>query len=598
MNINKRGFTLVELLAVMVILAIILAIAVPTISGILEESRKSSFESDAKMVLKGIDYKKLEKEDYDETSLTIDNIKPDLGLSNANYSSISVSNEDNIKSITIIGKEKWAGLIACGTFYNIKVVDNISDCGGDSLPPAITILGDNPASINQGENYNDAGATAMDNKDGDITSKITVESNVNPNISGTYTVTYTVKDNADNESTVARTINVIDNVGPTVVFYPRESSRYLQQSYSATVTVSDNSGVDGASLKYLWGIGDTEPPFDSFSLTFTNGSSISTPVGVSGQYYLWIVAKDNLNNVSIIKRSAPFYPDNEKPVISLTGTDPLVMNATDTCNSFSLYSNGISASDNINIKTFDYSGTINLRIAGKYKITYTAEDSAGNQATPVERNINVNTHEKCFYIYNEIINGEPSQYASINGYDGEQSYTLSNTTNSCEYYCSGDLRIPSQYHSIEYTREFINDQGTYAEINSIADGAFMYSYFDSVELPDTIISIGNEAFRESGYITYLKLSNNLRTIGNYAFKGSLSLSELYIPATVTNIGTGALQAPGGEFSWIDKIIIASSNISIGDYLINDMDNNFRTAYLANGAGTYIYDIDTNTWTKQ
>lgn len=50
-NNFNTGFTLIELLAVIVILAIILAIAVPGISGIVKGASKSSFESDAKMVL-------------------------------------------------------------------------------------------------------------------------------------------------------------------------------------------------------------------------------------------------------------------------------------------------------------------------------------------------------------------------------------------------------------------------------------------------------------------------------------------------------------------------------------------------------------------
>jgi type IV pilus assembly protein PilA len=53
---NKRGFTLVELLAVIVILAIILAIAIPSVSSILSTAKKGSFDSDAKMLVKALSY--------------------------------------------------------------------------------------------------------------------------------------------------------------------------------------------------------------------------------------------------------------------------------------------------------------------------------------------------------------------------------------------------------------------------------------------------------------------------------------------------------------------------------------------------------------
>ena len=59
---NKKGFTLVELLAVIVILAIILAIAVPSITGILNSAKRSSFEADVKLIIKGIEYKMLERD--------------------------------------------------------------------------------------------------------------------------------------------------------------------------------------------------------------------------------------------------------------------------------------------------------------------------------------------------------------------------------------------------------------------------------------------------------------------------------------------------------------------------------------------------------
>ena len=47
---KKNGFTLVELLAVIVILAIILVIAVPKITDTIKNSKKASFESSAKTI--------------------------------------------------------------------------------------------------------------------------------------------------------------------------------------------------------------------------------------------------------------------------------------------------------------------------------------------------------------------------------------------------------------------------------------------------------------------------------------------------------------------------------------------------------------------
>jgi prepilin-type N-terminal cleavage/methylation domain-containing protein len=55
---NKEGYTLIEIITVIVILAVILAITVPPILfGLISSTARSSFESDAKFILKGIDYK-------------------------------------------------------------------------------------------------------------------------------------------------------------------------------------------------------------------------------------------------------------------------------------------------------------------------------------------------------------------------------------------------------------------------------------------------------------------------------------------------------------------------------------------------------------
>ncbi|MEF2690303.1 MAG: type II secretion system protein, partial [Bacilli bacterium] len=50
---KKKGFTLVELLAVIVILAVILVIAVPQIMSVIESARKGSIESTAKLIAEG-----------------------------------------------------------------------------------------------------------------------------------------------------------------------------------------------------------------------------------------------------------------------------------------------------------------------------------------------------------------------------------------------------------------------------------------------------------------------------------------------------------------------------------------------------------------
>lgn len=57
MRKNKKGFTLVELLAVIAILGVIMVIAVPNVMGIIDKNKKDTYISDAKQLLTLAEYK-------------------------------------------------------------------------------------------------------------------------------------------------------------------------------------------------------------------------------------------------------------------------------------------------------------------------------------------------------------------------------------------------------------------------------------------------------------------------------------------------------------------------------------------------------------
>jgi hypothetical protein len=78
----------------------------------------------------------------------------------------------------------------------------------DTVPPVIVVLGSATVTIQVGSNYTDAGATASDNVDGDLTRSIVVDNPVDTNQVGTYTVTYSVEDQAGNSDVATRTVIV------------------------------------------------------------------------------------------------------------------------------------------------------------------------------------------------------------------------------------------------------------------------------------------------------------------------------------------------------------------------------------------------------
>ena len=83
----------------------------------------------------------------------------------------------------------------------------------DSTPPVITVLGDNPATVELGSIYTDAGATASD-----LSGAVTVTSTgtVDTSTVGTYTITYSATDASGNTGTETRTVNVVDTTAPVI----------------------------------------------------------------------------------------------------------------------------------------------------------------------------------------------------------------------------------------------------------------------------------------------------------------------------------------------------------------------------------------------
>ena len=81
--------------------------------------------------------------------------------------------------------------------------------------PKITLIGEATVTINVGDTYLDKGATAKDDRDGDLTDNIEKHGIVNTSKAGTYTITFKVKNSVGKEATKVRTIIVKDKEAPT-----------------------------------------------------------------------------------------------------------------------------------------------------------------------------------------------------------------------------------------------------------------------------------------------------------------------------------------------------------------------------------------------
>ena len=102
-----------------------------------------------------------------------------------------------------------AMLVALGVVI-LDTITEDSTTPPDTVFPVITILGDNPATVELGSSYTDAGATS----DGGET--VSTSGSVDTNTVGSYDITYSATDAAGNTSTATRIVNVVDTTAPVV----------------------------------------------------------------------------------------------------------------------------------------------------------------------------------------------------------------------------------------------------------------------------------------------------------------------------------------------------------------------------------------------
>ena len=130
-----------------------------------------------------------------------------------------------------------------------QVLKSDSDSDDDSLFPVITINGDNPVTVELGDTYTDAGASAIDVDGNPLT--VSSTSNVNTSSTGTYTVTYSATDSEGRVSIETRTVIVVDTITPVITItgdnpvtvelgdtYTDAGATATDASGSATVTSS------------------------------------------------------------------------------------------------------------------------------------------------------------------------------------------------------------------------------------------------------------------------------------------------------------------------------------------------------------------------
>ncbi len=332
------------------------------------------------------------------------------------------------------------GLYRVGASGELKTDYAISEIVSDA-PPVITLNGNAEVTIECGTEYVDAGATATDIPDGDLTDRIQVTNNVNSQEPGDYTVEYSVTDSTNHTTTAQRIVHVVDTVKPVInllgdnpliveckaVFTDPGAEvidacdTNLQAQVSGTVntnvvgdyvlvyTATDSSGNSAEPVQRLVRVVDTRAPLINLiganPLTLQCGVSYVEPgatavdscagnltVNVNssqvntqepGTYTVYYRAVDPSGNTGTAQRTV-VVQDTLPPVITIVGANPLIVQ----CGS-AFTDPGATAVDQCDgTVQVQSSGAVNTAEPGEYQITYTAQDSRG-LSTRVTRTVRV-----------------------------------------------------------------------------------------------------------------------------------------------------------------------------------------------------------------
>lgn len=235
----------------------------------------------------------------------------------------------------------------------------------DTTPPLLTLNGVDEVVVECHASYSDAGATATDSCNGNLTSSINVASNVNANAPGRYTVTYAVADASGNRAQITRNVIVRDTTAPALSL--NGASDVIHECHVPYVdggaTASDACAGDLTSAVKVTGSVDYNTP-GVYTLTY----SVSDPSG---------------NGAQSVTRTVRVV-DTKKPVITLIGG-----NVTHECHD--AYTDpGATADDACAGRLpVSVSGSVDVNRPGTYTLTYSAVDAAGNVAAEVTRTVTV-----------------------------------------------------------------------------------------------------------------------------------------------------------------------------------------------------------------
>lgn len=241
-------------------------------------------------------------------------------------------------------------------------------------PPSITLNGSATVTLECADSYTDAGATATDVEDNDVTltgNIVTTGLPIPVGVPGTYTVTYDVTDSSGNPATQqSRTVIVEDTEAPT-----------LTRLGNVIETVTCGAVYTDAGATATDVCGDDTALTAAIAVT-----GLPIPFGTPGSYTVTYNVTDAGGNAAAPVSRTVNVVDNVAPSLTLLGAPVVTVEcggaytdsgatASDTCDDNSALTSAIVVGGL----------PIDTNAVGPHTVTYDVQDVAGNPATQITR---------------------------------------------------------------------------------------------------------------------------------------------------------------------------------------------------------------------
>lgn len=284
----KKGFTLIEVTAVVVVLGIIALIAIPLVEQTLQNIRNDSYETQVRTILEGARQwgannrfaEDFPKEDGQTHGITLEELKLSGFLVEEIKNPLTREPFDEGLRVNVTNRK---GNIV----YSLEGIS----VGGEYLEvPTLILEGDSLIYVDLGNTFNDPGASAYDSNGNPISVSSTifeddnVVGSINTNAFNRYTIVYTATAN-DYTARAVRTVIIYDSTPPTITFAPGINPTI----FNSTVT----------SFDILNGVTATANDGRPAALNVRSNLML----GVPGEYIVTYIATDRFDNVSTKQRT-------------------------------------------------------------------------------------------------------------------------------------------------------------------------------------------------------------------------------------------------------------------------------------------------------